>query len=81
MGWPVGKLIIVHLTRRWREMCHRVEEGFTQLQRLVIKMPLAAEVLHISVITKAPPLKRTRNEIAARKANSILINVTKCSIN
>ncbi|XP_067037370.1 transient receptor potential cation channel subfamily A member 1-like isoform X2 [Acropora muricata] len=29
--------------RRWREMCHRVEEGFTQLQRLVIKMPLAAE--------------------------------------
>lgn len=29
--------------RRWREMCHRVEEGLTQLQRLVMKMPLAAE--------------------------------------
>ncbi|CAH3142085.1 unnamed protein product [Porites lobata] len=28
---------------RWREMCHRVEEGMTQLQRLVMKMPLAAE--------------------------------------
>jgi len=28
---------------RWREMCHRVEEGLTQLQRLLIKMPLAAE--------------------------------------
>lgn len=24
-------------------MCHRVEEGMTQLQRLVMKMPLAAE--------------------------------------
>lgn len=31
---------------RWREMCHRVEEGLTQLQRLVIKMPLAAEVCY-----------------------------------
>ena len=25
-------------------MCHRVEEGMTQLQRLVMKMPVAAEV-------------------------------------
>ena len=60
--YAMGKLIIVHLTRRWREMCHRVEEGFTQLQRLVIKMPLAAEVLHNLVITKALsfPLKNTR---------------------
>lgn len=29
---------------RWREMCHHVEEGLTQLQRLIMKMPLAAEV-------------------------------------
>ena len=29
---------------RWRELCHRVEEGLTQLQSLIIKMPLAAEV-------------------------------------
>ncbi|XP_078360427.1 transient receptor potential cation channel subfamily A member 1-like isoform X2 [Oculina patagonica] len=38
---PVVLCIAEHT--RWREMCHRVEEGFTQLQRLVMKMPLAAE--------------------------------------
>lgn len=36
-------------------------------------------IAHLSV-TKAPPLKRTKNEIAAGKANSILINVTKYSV-
>ena len=34
-------------------MCHRVEEGLTQLQRLVIKMPLAAEVCYILLINPA----------------------------
>ncbi|XP_032228539.1 transient receptor potential cation channel subfamily A member 1 isoform X2 [Nematostella vectensis] len=35
-------MVIANHTR-WREMCHRVEEGLTQLQHLVIKMPSAAE--------------------------------------
>ncbi|KAK3728572.1 hypothetical protein QZH41_011655 [Actinostola sp. cb2023] len=35
-------MMIAHHTR-WREMCHRVEEGPTQLQNLVIKMPAVAE--------------------------------------
>lgn len=38
---PVVMCIGDHL--RWRELCHRVEEGLTQLQSLIIKMPLAAE--------------------------------------